>query len=134
MAQQTTRVYNADSIVSLTSDRDKMRTRPTQYIVSTYADGALQCLDEGICNAVDELDAIGGKDGSLTISFDRSTYETVIIDNGRGIPQEKLFEVMTVLNTSGKMNNSDDTAYSYSGGKQYCPITTFHHQMGTMTH
>lgn len=111
------RVYDASSIISLVTDKQKMQTRPTQYIPSQYADGALHCIGEIIDNSVDEGEATGDKDFLITISFDRSTYETVVIDNGRGIPQEKLFDVMTVLNTSGKMDNGDDTAYSYSGGK-----------------
>ena len=110
------KVYDASSIISLKEDRDKLRKRPTQYIPSTYADGAMHIIGEGADNAIDELEAVGGTDGRMTVSFDDVTYETIIIDNGRGIPQEKLYDVMTVLNTSGKMDNDDNTAYSYSGG------------------
>ena len=114
--QPAKRVYDASSIISLTTDKQKMQTRPTQYIPSQYADGAMHCIGEIIDNAVDEGDAIGEKGFPITITFDRATYETTVIDSGRGIPLEKLFDVMTVLNTSGKMDNGDDTAYSYSGG------------------
>lgn len=110
------RRYEADSIISLREDREKVRKRPLQFMPSIDAEGALHLMKEVIDNAVDEIDAIGDDDGVINISFDSGTYECVVVDNGSGIPHEKLFDVMTVLNTSGKMDNSETTAYNYSGG------------------
>lgn len=108
--------YTDKSIQSLKADRDRLRTRPTQFIPSTYADGALHIIFEIVDNSIDELsikDAVGK---NLTVIFDIKTKECTVIDDGRGIPHGALLDALTVLNTSGKFNNTEETAYTYSGG------------------
>lgn len=108
------RKYDASSIKSLKDDRERVRKRPSQFIVNTYAEGAEHIQFEIVDNGIDECDAIGK--GSVTMSFDDKTLETVVIDTGSGIPHEKMFDALTVLNTSGKFDNDDTTPYTYSGG------------------
>lgn len=108
--------YDASSIQSIKSDRDRVRARPTLYVPDTYAAGAIHTVFEAVDNSIDEL-AIKDPEGShLTLIFDQKTKEVTVIDDGRGIPHEKLLDVCTVLNTSGKFNNTDSSAYSQSGG------------------
>lgn len=111
------RKYDADSIRSITDDRDKVRERPTLYIPSTDAKGALHIFVEILDNSVDELkekDAVGDR---IDVSFDIGTQEFCCVDDGSGIPLEKLLDVCTVLNTSGKFANGQETsAYTNSGG------------------
>jgi len=108
--------YDASSIVSIKDDRTRLRLRPTQFIPSTYADGALHIIFEIIDNSIDELSIDDPVGNHLSVTFDVKTKEVTVIDDGRGIPQERLLEVCTVLNTSGKFNNTEETAYAHSGG------------------
>lgn len=108
--------YEAGSIVSIRNDRDRLRKRPSMYIPSTHADGALHIIYEIVDNSIDELSIEDPVGNTLTVMFDTKTKEVTVIDDGRGIPQEKLLDVCTVLNTSGKFDNDEETAYTYSGG------------------
>lgn len=110
------RKYEADSILSIKNDRDRVRKRPSMFIPSTHADGALHIIYEIVDNSIDELSIEDSAGHTLTVMFDVKTKEVTVIDDGRGIPQEKLLDVCTVLNTSGKFDNDEETAYTFSGG------------------
>ena len=114
--------YDASSIQSITEDRDRVRTRPTIYVPSTHADGALHTIFEVVDNSIDELAIDDSVGKSLTVTFDTKTKEVSVTDDGRGIPHESLFEACTVLNTSGKFHNDENTAYTYSGGINGCGL------------
>ena len=105
------RKYEADSILSIKNDRDRVRKRPSMFIPSTHADGALHIIYEIVDNSIDELSIEDSAGHTLTVMFDVKTKEVTVIDDGRGIPQEKLLDVCTVLNTSGKFDNDEETAY-----------------------
>lgn len=53
---------------------------------------------------------------NVTLIYDITTKVCTVIDDGRGIPQERLKEVCTILNSSGKFDNDENSAYEYSGG------------------
>lgn len=110
------RKYEADSIVSIKNDRDRVRKRPSMFIPSTHKDGAVHIIFEIIDNSIDELSIEGSVGNTLTVTFDTKTREITIIDDGRGIPHDALLDAYTVLNTSGKFDNDENTAYTYSGG------------------
>lgn len=108
--------YDAKSIISVKNDRDRIRLRPTIYIVDTHAAGALHIIFEVVDNSVDELSVKNSVGKNLTVTFDSKTKEVTVTDDGRGIPHESLLDVCTVLNTSGKFDNDDESAYTFSGG------------------
>ena len=108
--------YEADSIVSIKNDRDRVRKRPSMFIPSTHADGATHIIFEIVDNAIDELSIENPEGTNLTVIFDVKTKEVTVIDDGRGIPHDALLDAYTVLNTSGKFDNDENTAYTYSGG------------------
>lgn len=110
------RKYEADSIISIKNDRDRVRKRVSMFIPSSHVDGAVHIIFEIIDNSVDELSIDEAVGNSLTVTFDTKTKEVTVIDDGRGIPHESLLDVCTVLNTSGKFDNDEETAYTYSGG------------------
>lgn len=128
--------YEAKDIVSLKNDRDRIRKRPSMFIPSTNADGAEHIIFEIVDNAIDELSINNSVGSDLYVSFDTKTKEVIVIDNGRGIPHEALFDAFTVMNTSGKFDNDENTAYTYSGGSfgvgakcavylsKYCAVTS----------
>jgi len=114
------REYTAKDIQSIKDDRERVRLRPTIYVPSTYKDGAIHIIFEIVDNSIDELSIKDSVGSHLNLTFDTKTREVVIIDDGRGIPHESLLDACTVLNTSGKFDNSETSAYTYSGGINGC--------------
>ena len=113
--QQTPQVqYNEDNIRHM-SDMEHIRTRPGMYIGklgdgSAADDGIYVLLKEIIDNSVDEFRMNTGK----RIDIDLSDAGVVTVrDYGRGIPQGKLVEAVSMLNTGGKF---DSKAFKKSVG------------------
>ena len=106
--------YNDDNIRHL-SDMEHVRTRPGMYIGrlgdgSLPEDGIYVLLKEVIDNSIDEFKMKAGD--RLEITIDDNLCVSVR-DYGRGIPQGKLIEAVSVLNTGGKY---DSKAFKKSVG------------------
>ena len=106
--------YGADSIRHL-SDIEHIRTRPGMYIGrlgdgSHSEDGIYVLLKEAIDNSIDEFRMNEGK--RIEIDIDENLRVT-LRDYGRGIPQEKMIEAVSQLNTGGKY---DSKAFKKSVG------------------
>lgn len=110
------RKYDADSIVVIENDRDRVRQSPSMYVPDIYKAGAVHIIFEVIDNSIDELSVKEPAGDHLDITFDSVTKEVTVEDDGSGVPLEKLLDVLTKLAASGKFNNTDDTAYTTSGG------------------
>lgn len=110
------RKYDASSIKVIEDDRERLRKRPLTYIPSRQKEGALSVFFEVVDNSVDELSVKDSIGKSIYASFDLKTKEMLVVDDGSGIPLEKLYEVCTIINSSGKFDNDENTAYTYSGG------------------
>ena len=106
--------YTDDSIRHL-SDMEHIRTRPGMYIGrlgdgSIAEDGIYVLLKEVVDNSIDEFRMNMGK----RIEVDMEYHLRVSVrDYGRGIPQGKLVEAVSVLNTGGKY---DSKAFKKSVG------------------
>ena len=106
--------YTDDNIRHL-SDMEHVRTRPGMYIGrlgdgSLSEDGIYVLLKEVIDNSIDEFKMHAGD----RIEVDVADNLTVTVrDYGRGIPQGKLVEAVSVLNTGGKY---DSKAFKKSVG------------------
>jgi len=106
--------YTDDNIRHL-SDMEHVRTRPGMYIGrlgdgSMPEDGIYVLLKEVVDNSVDEFRMNSGK----RIEIDLDDHLRVSVrDYGRGIPQGKLIEAVSVLNTGGKY---DSKAFKKSVG------------------
>ena len=106
--------YTDDNIRHL-SDMEHVRTRPGMYIGrlgdgSLPEDGIYVLLKEVIDNSIDEFKMHAGD----RIEVDIADNLTVTVrDYGRGIPQGKLVEAVSVLNTGGKY---DSKAFKKSVG------------------
>ena len=106
--------YNEDNIRHM-DDMEHIRTRPGMYIGklgdgSQADDGIYVLLKEIIDNSVDEFRMNTGK----RIDIDLTDAGRVSVrDYGRGIPQGKLLEAVSVLNTGGKF---DSKAFKKSVG------------------
>ena len=106
--------YTDDNIRHL-SDMEHVRTRPGMYIGrlgdgSLPEDGIYVLLKEVIDNSIDEFKMNAGK--RIEVSIDENLRVSVR-DYGRGIPQGKLVEAVSMLNTGGKY---DSKAFKKSVG------------------
>lgn len=106
--------YTDDNIRHL-SDMDHVRTRPGMYIGrlgdgSHAEDGIYVLLKEIVDNSIDEFKMNAGKRIEIVIHDNLSVS---VRDYGRGIPQGKLIEAVSMLNTGGKY---DSKAFKKSVG------------------
>ena len=117
--------YNDDNIRHL-SDMEHVRTRPGMYIGrlgdgSLPEDGIYVLLKEVIDNSIDEFKMHAGDRIEININRPDTTLPSggavggavSVRDYGRGIPQGKLIEAVSVLNTGGKY---DSKAFKKSVG------------------
>jgi topoisomerase-4 subunit B len=106
--------YTDDNIRHL-SDMEHVRTRPGMYIGrlgdgSLPEDGIYVLLKEVIDNSIDEFKMKAGDRIEITVE---DNLRVSVRDYGRGIPQGKLIEAVSVLNTGGKY---DSKAFKKSVG------------------
>ncbi len=106
--------YSEDNIRHL-SDMEHVRTRPGMYIGklgdgSHAEDGIYVLLKEVIDNSIDEFKMNAGKRIEIDIE---DNLRVTVRDYGRGIPQGKMIEAVSVLNTGGKY---DSKAFKKSVG------------------
>lgn len=114
MAEDTTVAYTDDNIRHL-DDMEHIRVRPGMYIGKlgdgTHPeDGIYVLLKEVIDNSIDEFKMNAGKKIEVTIE---DNLRVTVRDYGRGIPQKKLIEVVSKLNTGAKY---DSKAFKKSVG------------------
>ena len=106
--------YTEDNIRHL-SDMEHIRTRPGMYIGrlgdgTLPEDGIYVLLKEVIDNSIDEFKMKAGDRIEIDIT---DNLRVSVRDYGRGIPQGKLVEAVSVLNTGGKY---DSKAFKKSVG------------------
>lgn len=106
--------YTDDNIRHL-SDMEHVRTRPGMYIGrlgdgQLPEDGIYVLLKEVVDNSIDEFKMKAGN--RIEVDIDER-LRVAVRDYGRGIPQGKLVEAVSVLNTGGKY---DSKAFKKSVG------------------
>lgn len=111
---QETVAYTDDNIRHL-SDMEHVRTRPGMYIGrlgdgNLPEDGIYVLLKEVIDNSIDEFKMHAGDRIEIDIE---ENLRVRVRDYGRGIPQGKLVEAVSMLNTGGKY---DSKAFKKSVG------------------
>ena len=112
---QEANVQYTDENIRKLSDLEHIRTRPGMYIGrlgdGTHAeDGIYVLLKEAIDNSIDEFRMNAGK----RIEVDMYENKAISLrDYGRGIPQGKMIEAVSQLNTGGKY---DSKAFKKSVG------------------
>ena len=108
-------VQYTDENIRHLSDMEHVRTRPGMYIGrlgdgSLPEDGIYVLLKEVIDNSIDEFKMKSGDRIEVDIA---DNARVCVRDYGRGIPQGKLVEAVSVLNTGGKY---DSKAFKKSVG------------------
>jgi len=106
--------YTDENIRHL-SDMDHVRTRPGMYIGrlgdgSHAEDGIYVLLKEIVDNSIDEFKMHAGKRIEINVE---DNLRVTVRDFGRGIPQGKMIEAVSMLNTGGKY---DSKAFKKSVG------------------
>ena len=106
--------YTDDNIRHL-SDMEHVRTRPGMYIGKLgdgahAEDGIYVLLKEVLDNSIDEFKMQAGKKIEIIVE---ENLRVSVRDYGRGIPQGKLIEAVSMLNTGGKY---DSKAFKKSVG------------------
>ena len=112
---QEPQVQYTDESIRHLSDMEHIRTRPGMYIGrlgdgSLPEDGIYVLLKEVVDNSIDEFRMNQGK--RIEVDIDEHLRVSVR-DYGRGIPQGKLVEAVSMLNTGGKY---DSKAFKTSVG------------------
>ncbi|WP_025002956.1 DNA topoisomerase IV subunit B [Prevotella dentasini] len=113
--QQPTPVEYTDDNIRHLSDMEHVRTRPGMYIGrlgdgNLPEDGIYVLLKEVIDNSIDEFKMNAGNRIEIDVE---DNLRVSVRDYGRGIPQGKLVEAVSVLNTGGKY---DSKAFKKSVG------------------
>ena len=113
--EQNGQVQYDDENIRHLSDMEHVRTRPGMYIGrlgdgSLPEDGIYVLLKEVIDNSIDEFKMKAGDRLEVTID---ENLRVSVRDYGRGIPQGKMIEAVSVLNTGGKY---DSKAFKKSVG------------------
>ena len=114
-SRQTEDVTYDEGNIRHLSDMEHVRTRPGMYIGrlgdgQQAEDGIYVLLKEVIDNSIDEFKMNAGKRIEVDI---QDNLRASIRDYGRGIPQGKLVEAVSMLNTGGKY---DSKAFKKSVG------------------
>jgi topoisomerase-4 subunit B len=99
-------IYNDDNIRTLTG-LEHIRLRPGMYIGrlgdgSSAEDGIYVLLKEVFDNSIDEFKMKAGDRIEVNIE---DNHRISVRDYGRGIPQGKLIDSVSILNTSGKFDS-----------------------------
>lgn len=115
MAEELETVNYSEENIRHLSDVDHIRTRPGMYIGrmgdgSHAEDGIYVLLKEAIDNSIDEFRMHEGNRIEIEVTDNRSI---TLRDYGRGIPQGKMIEAVSQLNTGGKY---DSKAFKKSVG------------------
>jgi topoisomerase-4 subunit B len=115
IGKQNEQVRYDDENIRHLSDMEHVRTRPGMYIGrlgdgSLPEDGIYVLLKEVIDNSIDEFKMKAGDRIEVTID---ENLRVSVRDYGRGIPQGKMIEAVSVLNTGGKY---DSKAFKKSVG------------------
>jgi topoisomerase-4 subunit B len=115
IGQQNEQVQYDDENIRHLSDMEHVRTRPGMYIGrlgdgSLPEDGIYVLLKEVIDNSIDEFKMKSGD--RIEVNIDEN-LRVFVRDYGRGIPQGKMIEAVSVLNTGGKY---DSKAFKKSVG------------------
>ena len=101
-----TNTYDDGNIITLTGV-EHIRLRPGMYIGrlgdgSHAEDGIYVLLKEIIDNSIDEFKMQAGKRIEVTVE---DNLAVSVRDYGRGIPQGKMIEAVSILNTGGKYDS-----------------------------
>jgi DNA gyrase subunit B len=105
--------YTGEQISTL-APLEGIRQKLGMYVGSNSNDAVHHIVKEIISNAIDEY--LAGYGDKIEIIVDEKENKVSVRDYGRGIPPEKMDDVLTKTHTSGKFEKGSGAAYGASGG------------------
>ena len=114
-----------DDVISyIESDIEKIQTRPTMYISYVDARAAMQLSRELINNAIDEVINPNSPGDTIDIMLDEEDNRLTVIDNGRGIPFDKVDIACTKINAGSKLyRDKEKSEFKTSAGENGTGLT-----------
>jgi DNA gyrase/topoisomerase IV subunit B len=105
--------YKSESIITLTP-LEGIREKIAMYAGSNTNEAIIHCVKEVISNSLDEF--LAGHGNKIIVDLDSQLNKISILDNGRGIPHDKVDAIATLNHTSGKFKSKVDSGYHVSLG------------------
>ena len=100
--------YQDDNITWIESDIEKIQKKTGMYISYVGSKGALHLAKEVINNAIDECISKKSPGNVVSIFFDEKDNKITVMDNGRGIPFDKVELVCTKIQAGSKFTRDAD--------------------------
>lgn len=102
-----------DEIKQLKDFQTGVQKRPGVYIGSLQNKGLQSMVKEIYQNAVDQLVDPTSPCNWISFTYNENTLETIVEDNGKGFPKDKVITILTTMHTS---KNFEKRPYEYSSG------------------
>lgn len=103
--------FQDDKIKTIKNDIERVRARASMYISYLGERGALHLVKEVVNNAVDEASSDKSPCDTIDIIFNEKDNQVTVIDNGRGIPFDKVSEVCTILHSGSNLTKANETEF-----------------------
>lgn len=117
MAKKKAAVYDESSIQVIKDDIKRLQERYNMYIGYSQLKAFLHLLKEILQNSLDECMVEESTGDHVLIRYDEKTKIASVIDNGRGIPHGAIINAFTYIQSSGKFNKGEGSAYKYAAGE-----------------
>lgn len=101
-----------NSITHIEGTINQIRARPGMYIGPINAAGLLNMFREIFQNAVDQLLSKDSPCDWISVIFDNRNYEFSVLDNGMGIPFDKMVQIYTEGHTGKNLSKKKKGDYS----------------------
>lgn len=119
-------IVHDDDVIVLTNEFDQIRQCTGMYIGVGETEGVIHLCNEVMTNSIDEAvnpEVIkAGYGEKIEFYFDEKTCRFTIVDNGRGMPLEKMMELVGRKHAGTKFRKIT-SANRYSGGQNGVGIT-----------
>ena len=103
----------SNQIITLKDFVAAVRKRPTMYIGYKGNQGYIRCIREVLQNAIDEICRKDSCGTTAAVTYYEGNRQTIIEDNGRGIPYGHIIRVFSVQHTG---SNYEKKLFDYTSG------------------
>lgn len=122
-------IFKDDDIGYIEDDVEKIRTKTGMYVPYLGSAGALHLAHEAVDNAVDESYNDLSPSDTIEVIFDEKTNILEVIDNGRGIPFEKVVLISTKIQSGSKFNRDNGDASAGENGVGLTAVNALSHML-----
>lgn len=116
MSNTKKNIYDASTVQTL-EGLEAVRALPGMYIGNTGLAGVFHLFREVFDNSKDEFTE--GHCTEILVDINEQTNQITVSDNGRGMPIEKIHDLVSKLHTSGKFKTKDEDGNKKSNNYKY---------------